>query len=310
MKRAFSLLEILVAVAVTSVLLFILLGIVNQTTRTVSDANNSVAAFQSARNALNLMQEIVTQASLNAYLDYDDPGQPTRYERKSDQRFVVAPAGQGGLPGTSDCGQGIFFQAPAVYAASSDLRAAEGLLNICGFYVDFAPVQQPAHVTKSAPWRYQLMYLLGAAEANTVYHATGRSWITNIAAQATPIAENVIALVIRPQDPAQPNPDLAPLFLYDTGEVYTGDQPVWSHQLPPVLDVTAIVIDERSASRIENGSTPPAAIVNALAGRFEKAADYLGDLAAVEQALREASPPISYRIFKLNIPIKESKWSP
>lgn len=302
--------EILVAAAVSSVLLLILLGVVNQTTRTVGAAGATMTSFQSARNALNAMQSIVSQATLNTFLDYDSRESPTRYQRESAQQFVIAPAGASGVPGTDGCGQGIFFQAPAVYTSSGDLRGADGLLNVCGFYVEFGQARQPPHAGGTAPWRYRLMFLLTSAEANTVFHATGDQWFAGFSSSATPVADNIVALIVRPLDPSRTPPDLAPFYVYRTAETFSGIQPDWSHQLPPVVSVTLIAIDERSALQMENGSSQPAIIAASLAGKFQEAANFDRDLDALEQVLSNASPPVNFRVFTLNIPLKESKWSP
>ena len=70
-----------------------------------------------------------------------------------------------------------------------------------------------------------------------------------------------------------------------------------------------VAIDENSANRIENGSTPPSAIIDALEGLFQTSNSdkLLEDLETLETKLVEAR--INHRIFRTVVPMRESKWS-
>ena len=79
-------------------------------------------------------------------------------------------------------------------------------------------------------------------------------------------------------------------------------------QLPPIVQVTMIVIDEASAARIDTkSSTPPAAIENALKGRFTVTSNYQTDLAAVESSLSLSN--IAFEVLNTAVVLRESKWS-
>ncbi|HEY8965015.1 MAG TPA: hypothetical protein VIM58_01130 [Candidatus Methylacidiphilales bacterium] len=310
-RRAFTLVEVLVATSVLILMLMITLQIVNQSARVWSRSADKMDSFQGARNGFGLLTRTLSQATLNAYLDYDNATAPQYYVRKTDLGFYVGPAGDKSAPGTSGTGQCVFFQFPGGYATSDTYAALDSLLNGCGYYVVYGrPPGLPSHIPLAkAPYRYRLMQLLVPAEKNTVYTTGPNGWFANPGAQASVLADNVIALVLRAQDPSSTPPDLAPNYLYDsTLGASTYPQPVTSNQLPPVLLVTLIAISESSARRLDNGNgKPPGQIVEALAGKFQNAAQYTADLAAVERSLSSAH--IVYEVFSGAVPLRESKWS-
>ena len=109
--RAFTLVEILVSLGVLAILLLISAEVIGTVQTTWTSTNARVSQFREARTAFDIITRNLSQATLNTYLDYDnnyltaaDPAAatttaPTRYERKSDLRFVCGPAGTGGPSG-------------------------------------------------------------------------------------------------------------------------------------------------------------------------------------------------------------------
>lgn len=324
MKRsvsfAFTILELLVATAILSVVLVVVVSVIGQASTVWRRSTDKIEAFQGARAAFDLLTRNLSQATLNTYLDYDDPSHPTRYLRKSELRFLSQP---NGALGTVNTGQGIFFQAPASFTGdAARFGGLEGLLNTCGYYVEFGSDanSKPTFVTAPDKYRYRLKQLLVPTENNKVYEmATSgdQSWITAFTANALPVADNIVALIIRPQDPGMTTPALSGVtvpnlttdYTYDTARSFSGDQPLTSNQLPPVIEVTMIAIDENSAKRIESGASEPNAIKSALVGKFTDPARYAMDLQELENAFNAATPPISYRVFSSAVPIRESKWT-
>ncbi|SDT92825.1 Verru_Chthon cassette protein C [Verrucomicrobium sp. GAS474] len=310
-RNAFTLLEILVATSVLILMLTLTLQIVNQSARIWSRSSDKMESFQGARNGFGLITRTLSQATLNAYLDYDSATSPQYYVRRSALGFYAGPAGENRNPGTPGSGQCVFFQFPGGYALSDSYAALDTLLNGCGYYVSFSrDPGLPSHIPLAkAPYRYRLMQLLVPTEKNAVDSAHPNAWYAATGVAASVLADNVIALVLRPQDPSAAAPNLTADYLYDsTLGVATYPQPVTSNQLPPVLMVTLIAISESSARRLDTGSgQPPAAIAAALAGRFRNTAQYTADLAAVGQALN--AQHIAYEVFSGAVPLRESKWS-
>lgn len=309
--RAFTLLEVLVGTVVLALILVLMVSVLMQASSIWKGSSQKVEAFQSARMAFDLITRNLSQATLNTYLDYDNVTAPTRYYRKSELAFLLGSAGSNDLPGVAGSGQAVFFQAPLGYATNGPLHAGlESLLNNCGYFISFTTnAGVPAHVNASSnAWRFRLMQMLVPTEDDRVYQTNAtRGWFTTHTNKALPIADNILALVIRPQDPSATPPDIGN-FDYDTRAVFSGTaQPDTSNQLPPVVQVTMIAIDENAANRITEGSSIPNEISGALSGKFQTAANYDTDLAAVEKSL--ADQRIPYRVFSSAVPLRESKWT-
>jgi uncharacterized protein (TIGR02599 family) len=149
------------------------------------------------------------------------------------------------------------------------------------------------------------------------------------------LAQNVIALVILPklskQDAAtltgissgDPDSALAPYYYYNsaiTGEVGTNKALNSRNQLPPVLQVTMVAIDDVSAARKMPKLSDAEDLVKntlGLSKRFLVASKYHNDLdmhtpgttsdPSLEDLLIQNK--INYRIFSTNVSIRGAKWS-
>ena len=307
------------ATSVLTVLLVMVFSAISQVSSIWSRSMDKIESFKGARLAFESITRNLSQATLNTYLDYvyDGNGNPKRYMRKSELRFIAGAAGSplasgATMPGTAGTGSAFFFQAPMGYTTDQVYSGMESLLYPCGYFVSFAQNNTiPSHVAVgNNPYRYRLMQMLVSTGSNTIYTTgTSTTWFTAFAGSAVPVADNVIALIVRPQDPGSltqvpPNDS----YFYDSTLNATADpQPITANQLPPVVQVTMVAIDETSAKRLENGSTPPAAIAAAMAGKFSDPANYQADLDALTASLR--SSRINYRVFSSAVPIRESKWT-
>jgi uncharacterized protein (TIGR02599 family) len=202
--------------------------------------------------------------------------------------------------------------------------------------------------------RSRLIETWVAAERNLIYRHTsgvqgsivraitysGKDWFRDPLNLSAPpvhvLAENILALVLTPRLAPEDEEEvlgtsgrrtdlspLAPNYLYDTSPV-GGANPADSRhsdgrlnpvaQLPPVIQVTMVAIDEASALR-----SGPSALDQdpfLLADRFKRSADYSKDLLrsddsasgdSLEDRLIEARA--NYRIFTTNVIIRGSKWS-
>ena len=259
------------------------------------------------------------------------------------------------VPGTIGTGTSVFFQAPLGYTApywtsttsgtpdKDDYNGLPSILNAVGYFVEFGPdTVLPAHVTANAvnqKHRYRLKQLLIPSDRDTIYPVYRSTvpaydpknpsrWFTGTnltrpddtgtgspASNVHPVADNILALVVRVEDPAAP--DLTGTthpYLYDShlGE-RLDPQPLMANQMPPVVQVTMVAIDEISALRMNSGTTEPAAIrtllnkqVNGKA-RFADLTHYADDLADLEEGLLKLR--INYRVFSTAVPVRESKWT-
>jgi uncharacterized protein (TIGR02599 family) len=189
--------------------------------------------------------------------------------------------------------------------------------------------------------------------------ATVTGWTTNIINESdggagpnsgaltlwtAPVADNVIALVVWPRLPLREDPNGSTLnglcetaasvgstttdYSYDSqGDLNvlptsTKPQQLSDEQLPPIVQLTAVVIDDASATRIATDTKhEPAAIANAFTLGATDAGNATGvplfsnstqtqynkDLAAL--AARLALYKINYKIFNTYVVMRESKWS-
>ena len=201
--------------------------------------------------------------------------------------------------------------------------------------------------------RPRLMEMWHPTERNTIYQLTGgtmgatyvgRDWFCGPLGGTTPpvhvLAENIVALIITPRlapadeaevlgSSATANPDfspLAPAYLYDSSPVTAANRgdsryldgrlnPV--HQLPPMLQVSMVVVDEKSISRLGYSTaqldplslagkpSKPAKFQNT--GSYSKDMLVTGGAESVETQL--IARHLNYRIFTSNVVIRAAKWS-
>lgn len=358
---AFSLVELLVATAVLSLLLVLLLSITNQTSNTWRYTIGRVQQFREAREGFEAISRKLSQAALNTYWDYNDPLNPTQYLRQSELRFLSGPAESIGAGAVSNRrpSHALFFNAPLGVSSppGTDQPDAEGLenvLNTWGFFVEFGDDSdiRPDFLTPAeAPprFRFRMKELTIPSNYVSIYRYTsgrgatglpanltyaGREWFTD-AFSLTPapvhvVAENVVALVALPKlspadlekvgitDPALQASALAPTYIYDTTTIGGGSRyptdPVKAamlnsrNQLPPLVQLTLVAIDEGSARRLANGSTMPDLSVDSLfQADTDSASRFESDLSQLQNRLQELR--LSYRTFTTTVSIKAAKWS-
>jgi len=297
--------------AVFSLLIVLLAGAGNSTLQIWSRAKGQISAFQSARDASESLTRKLAQATLNTYWGYDNPANPTQYLRRSELNFVSGPASDllGAGYGPTDA---VFFQSPAGYSLNEDNRPLNQLLNSCGYFIQFGSDQtnRPGFVNSPARWRYRLMELVQPTEEMSVHEQRGtKDWYKTAVdnGEALPVADNIIALIIRPlrsraDDPAQ-NREITINYAYDTS-AGTSATSATANQLPPLLGVTLVAIDEASAIRFENGSTAPVWVAENL---FQDTSQYQENLKDLETSLIRNH--VNYRIFSSEIALPGSKWS-
>jgi uncharacterized protein (TIGR02599 family) len=347
-RNGFTLIEMLVAMTVLIILLSIIAAVTQGTALAVHRTSGKLSTYAAARSAFDTMNEKLAQATLDTYLDYYDANGklqitgttfvPAMYGRVSNLQFIVkqnsnpvAAFNAVGSASSPSYGQEVYFQCPAAYSNTSAYQSTQGLLNACGYYVQYCNDTsfRPSMVGGSR-WRYRLIQAIEPTETLQVCQyaiADTTTWTANIAntgpaatpaPNAIPLADNVVAMVIWPRLPTGQDPvgtNLAPSYIYDSqansAPVLTkgvGVQPATVDQLPPLLQVTMVVIDEASAARIDTkSSTPPPAIENALQGKFINANNYGSDLASVESSL--SGSHVGFEVLNTSVVSRESKWS-
>ena len=160
------------------------------------------------------------------------------------------------------------------------------------------------------------------------------------------VADNVIALIIWPKqtdtidDTDSTNPNelnaLAPKYSYDSrmglnSGAYTttavppwtpgaGNQPLQMNQMPPILSIAMVSLDEPSAKILQGASQgPPTQITTALENLFENASPLTpasskisnmdADLQTLETKLSAVTPHLNFQVFTTTIAIRNAKFS-
>ena len=236
----------------------------------------------------------------------------------------------------------MFFFAPLGFSnGNATLSDLPNLLNACGYYVEFGSDAnlRPAFLS-SLPNknRYRLIEnILPTQDFNTscggypaftdtistndklwiTYGLTGNNSVKNV------LCENIIALIIRPEVaekdvsllglPTAASYSLTGNYSYDSrkGEsrpAVTSSDPsaLQFAQLPPMLRVVMVAVDEKSAARLTTGTTPPTEF-QLNPGWFQNPANLDQDLADLEEQLIDAK--VDFRIFNQVIPLRGAKFS-
>lgn len=190
-SQAFTLVEILVSLAVLTILLLISAQVIGQVQSTWSASNARVSQFREARTAFDIITRNLSQATLNTYMDYETnylltasanagavsgaANNPGRYVRKSDLQFVcgnasslVTAAAEGGnyLPGHA-----IFFQAPLGVTENPNYVGLDRLLCARGYFVQYSndAAFRPGFLPEGDfRLRYRLMEYSPPAEKNSI----------------------------------------------------------------------------------------------------------------------------------------------
>ncbi len=340
-RRGFSLVEIMVSISVLTLILLVLVSLTDSVRRTWTYTTAKTEQFRDTREAFEAVTRKLSQATLNTYLDYDYPlttdGKadttqlPTRYARQSELRFISGSAQT--LIGSGSCTtHAVFFQAPIGYSEKADYSETQKLLNTCGYFIEWGDdtAARPEFITAAivaSRYRFRLMEMVEPSESLTLYKYTsgypgyaGTEWFTTALGRSSrPVqvrAENIMALVILPK--LAPEEDstgakLAPTYSYDSTVANPEASLNSKNQLPTVLQVTLVAVDEASFSRyLGSNQTMPDLGLNTLftnVGDIQNPANagYAKDLQTLETTLRNLK--LNYRIFTANVSVKNAKWN-
>ena len=340
---AFTLVEVLVASTILVTMVGFLLVVTDQTARIWASTAAKVEQFREARNGFERVTTRLSQATLNTYWDYDSATKPTRYERRSELRFRADSASEllGNFNGATRITHAVFFNAPLGIAADVKYSGLANALNTLGYFVELGDDtgQRPPFITPAmipARWRFRLMEFSQPTENFSLYQSTsgldpntglpknsnytGTKWFTTdvnaTSVRKRVVAENVIALIITPrlakaeELPLQSNAThspLAPLYSYDSTGTNINPQLNPRNQLPPIVQLTMIVIDDKSAEKLALDSSKADLFEIVKSKLFADTRNFTDDLATLEGTL--ARRHMRHRIFTTNVHIRTAKWS-
>ncbi|MDR0534465.1 MAG: Verru_Chthon cassette protein C [Verrucomicrobiales bacterium] len=312
--KAFTLIELTVAVAILATIMVLVANFTQQASKTWQSSQAKVESFQGARAAFEAMTRRLSQVTLNNYYGYDNDTQPTKYIRKSELHFLC---GKNLLP-NRQITHAIFFQVPLGYSDDTNYTGMGNLLNACGYFIQYGDDgSRPSFLSNLPPrYRFRLMQFTQPTQELSVYSNTDTTaWFTSPLATSNPpirqLAENVVALVILPKrstgdQSASGKAPLSPDYEYNTRD---SGNPETYNQLPPLVEVVMVAIDEPSALRLGNTQAAPNLGV---ANLFQQSAKEYDDISTLETTLQGRSTDnvkLNYRIFRADVPIRTAKWS-
>ena len=336
----FTLVELLVSIAILAMLLVLLLSMVTHTSKIWRVTKGKIEEFSSAQIGFDTITRRLGQATLNPYIDYvtNANGVVTGYMRQSQLRILSGPTATilapMGSPTTTNPTMGVFFQAPNGLTTNNANSLLVNALNTWGYYIEYAgdTNNRPSFLPGlNSRYRYRLMELMEPTENLSIYNYTSGNngytnidWISNSMALPAPsrpahvLAENVIALILLPK--LSPNDmgttynvaSLAPNYIYDSSQTNnnsTNGMLNPHNQLPPMIQVTLVAVDETSAVRFASNysqlCTSPAP--KGYANLFTDASQFTNDLSTLGSIL--SANHLSYRIFTTDIILRAAKWS-
>jgi len=281
------------------------------------------------------------------------PFVPAVYGRQSELHFISGPSL---LTTPAQVTHAVFFQAPLGFPSNrTTYGALQNLLSATGFYIEFG---SGTNVVNAAPsflpttqpqYRYRLMQFIQPTESLTVYNYSLTSgtlpnvWFTSPISNShstvvRTLANNVIGLIISPKATDTSTDTLAPTYAYDSrlgltsGTATTsgstpwtpgsGSQPLQMNQMPPILRIAMVVLDEASAKVLQgSGTTAPAKITAAFAQNnlstdgkplFTTAANMDSDLLYLQNGpsgLAQITPHLNFRVFSTTTIVRSARFS-
>lgn len=325
-QRAFTLVELLVAMAILAVLLLLLSQLLDQVQKTWNYSEGRVSQFREARVAFDVITKGLSQATLNTYWDYDynQENMVTNYKRQNELHFKTLYGKDLGSTGDGEVlGHAIFYQAPLGF--SNQYQNLTTLLNARGYYLVFGSDRRfkPRIIQADERYRYRLMEYRPPSEENQIYidgdeerksggDASYTKWYKHkLEKFSYPLAENIITLVISPRDTIEvvtggltdTTSEIAKDYLFDSNE---HRNPKYIQQLPPLVRVTMVATDESSAVRMEaqHGTSNPNLVS---ANLFKDTGNFEADLDELKEDLNEIG--VNYKVFSTMVAIRSSKWN-
>lgn len=318
-RTGFTILEVLVAAAILAVLLIALLSTLGAAGAALQRTKGNIDAFQNARTGFERMVRQLSQATLNTYWSYDDTLRPTIYLRASDLHFLSGRNIVGNVPWSD----GIFFQSPQTLLSPQDLKGMTELLSESGFFLEFSSdaAWKPSFLPAAREsYRYRLVELAGESENLRVYESNDGSgdWVEEAVSdgEAFVIADNIIGLIFWPRLSVEEDSTgqlLGPTLAYNSRPPGAAGpvQPISAHQLPPLVEVVMVAIDEPSALKMEDGSDQPGQLPPLFQGLFEQSGmdNFERDILELENRLNGVQPKLNHRVFRATVALKEAKWN-
>jgi len=253
--NSFTLVEMLVAIAVLSILIVLAAQIITRTSSVWVYSTSKMAEGREARVAFNSLTQRLSSATVDQYYGYTytavtpattPPSYlPNSYVRRSELRFISGPSATINTTVAASPTDAIFFAAPlGIVNNTATYGHLPSLLNVCGYYVQWSNVdlERPSipGMATTGIYRFRLMQFVQPAESMSIYSQTvpisgsnpngnyptfnfqtGTSWqntaMNNSPTGVHPLANNVVALLLLPAtNTTDASGTIAPGFLYNS----------------------------------------------------------------------------------------------
>jgi uncharacterized protein (TIGR02599 family) len=343
-RSAFSLIELMVAMGILTILMLMMTVLLDQIQKSWRFSESRISQFREARVAFDLMAKNVGQGSLNTYWDMviNDDGDIERYAPTSELHFITMNDVSSALPATSTqqpTGHAVFFQAPLGF--STEYRNLNNLFNARGYFVSFGSDRRfkPSFVKSPDRYRFRLMEFRPPAESNQVFQ-DGKDerekgeeqefdqWYKqalsvgegDFESHLNPLAENILTIVISPRDSLLESgssrnenfSEIAPSYSYDSNDPTRVKDPTdkfssFAQQVPPLIRVTMVAIDETAAVQNEKGSSMPQNIVGPLDRLFKQTQNFTQDIQELSRHLDEKK--VNHKVFSTMVLLRSAKWT-
>lgn len=348
-RAAFTLVEVMVSMTVLVILLLISAQVIGTVQSTWTASSARVGQFREARTAFDIITRNLSQATLNAYIDYDNnylkttttagssggatTVAPTKYLRKSDLRFVSGRTSDlvtnAGSEDRSP-GQAVFFQAPLGVAHDAEYVGLDRLLCGRGYFVQYTSDDffRPSILPPGIPrYRYRLMEFSPPAEKNTIYNDDKGQWFASAGIETTteenpenrgltrPIADNIVAMAILPQIEDNPAGNANSVFetklSYDSLISDAGSGQGNQHRLPPLVKVILVAIDERSADRLSQAGGGETPPFGTEVSSILNGDGMRTDINSAMEDIAKIlrERRVNYRVFSATVALRGAKWS-
>ena len=324
--KAFTLVELLVAMTILGVMLLLLAQLLDSVQRAWNYSESRVSQFREARVAFDQIAKNLSQATLNTYWDYeyDSNNIVKNYKRQSELHFVTLQGED--LGSTKDgtiLGHSIFFQAPLGF--SNKYRNLNNLIVSRGYYLIFGSDERfkPSIVKAEPMHRFRIMEYRPPAEENQIYIDGDEERLRSQPPKYTkwykdrlekfsnPLAENIVAFVVSPRDTVEQTQEsqtdtysrIAKNYTFDSNE-HTDRR--FMQQVPPLVRITMVAIDDPSAIRLEgeSGSGMPELVASSL---FQDTSRFSDDLEQLKEDLTKKN--VNHKVFSTMVAIRSAKWS-
>ncbi len=331
--RAFTLVELLVAASILSVLVVFCAQLLSHSTSLIKQSSEVMGAYKEGASAFDLMVSHLSAATVDSRpigLKTDDTraleDPPVKIGNWSDLMFVCGSPTDLGVTDHAVT-HGVFFQAPLGENTTSGATPTLGnALNELGYFVALNGGNAPGFLNAgSKPKRPRLMQFRRRPDRLKVITAVRSTdpfaWFApalqvDIDAPPPPansdpvaiypVANNVIALVVLPQKLAAGTTEkLVPLSSYAfNSRAPAADDAEYRHRLPDAVTVTMVVAGEDSIQRYQ-AANPATTFDFNQSALFGDPTMYQADLNTLVGNLNNAR--IQHRVFTTTIRLKEAK---